>query len=502
MRLWRLDGDEIAHVVGPNTDAWHLCVVDGHVASKDGNAHVIPVPDADGYYVECPSAKVDVNAVGTVLGCFLNAEGDAFSVTNELTARYEEIDLLYTISEVLSHTLGLEEAAEIIVREVSSVVGARRASIFVHDEDRDVLHPVAGWGLDIREFGAIPVDHSHSIAARVFRDNSAVAGDARDFPQRSQVPARQQAYRGSAFLSAPIPHRNAQGIFRPVGVINLTDRLGADAFSSSHRKLIVAIAGQIGAAIENARLVALDRQRQRVRRELELAHDLQLRLLPSPGALGAGVDAGARCVPSELVGGDFYQFVPLAGSRLGVMLGDVSTHGFPAALIMALVLSAAGIHAAATDAPEEAVARLFHSVAAELETTEMFLSLIYVVVERNARRLRYTNAGHPHGFLVRSDGSAIRLGAVVPPLGLSDTEGLTGQEVPLSEGGDLLVLFSDGITDVRDDRGRPFGEARVLEIVRTKRDQPTQAIVDAVFDEVNEAASFPADDQTLLILRV
>src|SRR5207245_6864158 len=125
------------------------------------------------------------------------------------------------------------------------------------------------------------------------------------------------------------------------------------AFTAGDRKLVAAIANQIGAAVENARLVAKDLSQQRVRRELELAHDLQLKLLPSPLVVAARADVAARCRQAESVGGGFCNLLNLRGDRIGVMIGDVTSHGFSAALIMALVMAASGIHAESAETPAE-----------------------------------------------------------------------------------------------------------------------------------------------------
>src|SRR5207247_2024628 len=120
-----------------------------------------------------------------------------------------------------------------------------------------------------------------------------------------------RTYKGKAFLSVPVLYATPGERAKPIGVINLTDRLGADAFTAGDRKLVAAIANQIGAAIENATLVAKDLSQQRVQRELELAHDLQLKLLPSPLVIAARVDVAARCRQAESVGGDFYNLLNL-----------------------------------------------------------------------------------------------------------------------------------------------------------------------------------------------
>jgi len=168
--------------------------------------------------------------------------------------------------------------------------------------------------------------------------------DQRGGAQKPQNPI-ERGYRGHAFLSVPVVYASPGAVPTPIGVINLTDRTGEDAFTAGDRKLVAAIANQIGAAIENARLVERDLGQQRLRRELELAHDLQLKLLPSPAVVASKGDVAARCRPAESVGGDFYNLLSLHGDRIGMMIGDVSSHGFGAALIMALAMAASGIHA-------------------------------------------------------------------------------------------------------------------------------------------------------------
>jgi hypothetical protein len=112
----------------------------------------------------------------------------------------------------------------------------------------------------------------------------------------------------------------------------------------------------------------------------------------------------ARCLPADSVGGDFYTFSRLGHGRVGVMLGDVASHGFSAALVMALVMAAAGIHAATSDGPDETLSALLGSLSSELARTEMHFSVFYGVLDPVAGRLDYANAGHPHAFRVPREG--------------------------------------------------------------------------------------------------
>ena len=480
----------------------------GHaLRTRDGEAWLEPVPGVPGTWVQLgPDATpratrpARARAAAAVMAQGLDGEREAGQLTEELAVRWEEIDLLYTISETLGRTVRLEEAARIIVKEVSDVVGARRASIMVHDPEADLLRVVAGRGMETAELQPVAVDDECSVAARVFREREPLSYDPGDPAPNPGCP-RGRAYRGVAFLSVPIVYGAAGGPPRPVGVINLTDRLGEDVFSAGDKKLVMAIANQVGAAIENARLVAVERRRERQSAEMQMAHQLQLALLPGPALLAAVGDVGARCQPAESVGGDFYKLVPLGERRVGVLLGDVSSHGVGAALLMANAISAATIIAQSAPTPQEALHRLLGLMGEELARTEMFISLFYAVVDSGRGVLRYANAGHPYAFVL-GDGGTRRLGATAPPLGLAPGGVIGGAEVPWACDRDLLCLFTDGLTESRSAGGEPYGEARLLALVRHQAASPAPAIVDAVFADVAAFSGAVAqDDRTLVLLR-
>jgi len=476
-----------------------------------GPAWLEPVSGANGVWLEIRGkgkghrASPPPHDLADIVGSVLGAERDAAQVAAELSERYEEIDLIYTISEILGRTIRLDEAAERILREVSTVVRARRATLLVHDPERNVLRIVAARGMDLKDVDVIEVDDSCSVAARVFREMRIVSYDPTDAQAENPACGEGRPYKGRAFLSVPVLYATPGERPKPIGVINLTDRLGEDAFTAGDRKLVAAIANQIGAAIENASLVARDLSQQRVRRELELAHDLQLKLLPSPLVIAARADVAARCRQAESVGGDFYNLLSLRDDRLGVMIGDVTSHGFGAALIMALVMAASGIHAESAATPAEVLRRIEESLTDELARTEMFLTLFYGVIDPRAGRLSYANAGHPHAWTVsRRTGEATRLDATRPPLGLTADTG-TDAVVPWRRKEQLLCLFTDGVAEaLSEGGGQRFGEARLLGHVARLKDRPARDILEAVYaDLAGFTGGAPAtDDRTLVVLGV
>ena len=234
--------------------------------------------------------------------------------------------------------------------------------------------------------------------------------------------------------------------------------------------------------------------------EMKLAHDLQMKLLP-PIPRVRGVEAAARVVPAESVGGDFYQVLPLSGGRTGVMIGDVSGHGFPAALIMALVMSAAAISAQQGGAPATVLEYLDQAIGDELESTEMYLSLCYCVLSPGAPEVVFANAGHPHAFVVEPGGTARRLRATDPPMGIGGAP-FREARAKWTPGEDLLLLFTDGLSDTVARRGRKSGEDLVLKTVLDNHREPAVEILDRLFEmSARSVPLIPADDRTAVVVR-
>jgi sigma-B regulation protein RsbU (phosphoserine phosphatase) len=508
VRLWRFDGRGLKPA-GGGDPGWSPTIprASGPVPTPTGSVWLARLGNLEGFWLEVDAggeeeSRVAADRVAPIVAALLDTERQRGLIAEELASRYQEIDLLYAISEILGQTVRLEEATRTIVREVSTVVGAKRASIMVFDDGAGVLRTVAARGFDVEGLKPVRVDDDCSVAAKVYREQRSIVHDPEETEEVPGDCGGDRGYRGHAYLSIPICY-GAPGLpVRCIGVINLTDRIGGDRFTPGDRKLVAAVANQIGAAVENARLVERDLRQQQVRREMELAHDLQLKLLPSPSVLHGDAEVAARCFPAESVGGDFYTFTRLGRGRVGVMLGDVASHGFSAALVMALVLSAAGIHAAASVTPDETLSALLDSLSTELAETEMYFSVFYGVLDPLTGRLSYASAGHPYAFRVPRFGDPERLETTAPPLGLATAGSIQRRQVPWSVGHDLLVLWTDGLVDARNDAGEPFGDQRLLDQVCAHRNESPEAIVKAVLAAADGFGSRPVDDRTLLVLRI
>jgi sigma-B regulation protein RsbU (phosphoserine phosphatase) len=507
--LWAEEGDglrRLAASAGPALREWTPPRMSGPpltVHTPGGPAIVATIPGPHRHWISVgpcttPTAPLTdyLDLLLPIVTLQLQSTLEVEHAATELAERYEEINLLYTITEILGRSVALEEVATTILHEVCETVGAARGSLLVFDRSARVLHAVAAQGVEARTLPLIDEDDACSVSARVFRDQRAMIVDENAMWCDAEAP-----YRRGTMLSVPIMWTAPGGSPQPLGVVNLSDRSTRQPFSAGDQKLVAAIATQIGTAIQNARLVTESLERQQFLREMELAHDLQMKLLPRTDVVAPHATVAARVVPAESVGGDFYQLFPLGHGRTGIMVADVSSHGYGAALIMALAMSASAIHAQSSAGPAAMLESLLESLREELATTEMSISAFYAVIDRDAGTLAYANAGLPHAFSISAEGVPERLGAIDPPLGLGDDavhERLRGWS-----SGELLLLFTDGLSDARGAGGERFDEERVLEVVRRRHAAAPAEILAGVFEAValHTGGLDVPDDQTCVLVR-
>ncbi|HEX6938000.1 MAG TPA: GAF domain-containing SpoIIE family protein phosphatase [Longimicrobiales bacterium] len=496
VRVWWRDGDRTVCVY-PGEEVCGEGPAESAVLRPLGNAE-----DGPALAIEVCGAGSDpatVELLAESLAAVLRYEGEARSAARELSERYEEINLLYSISEVLGTEVSFDAAAHRILSDVADVLAARRASLWVLDAADQTLHLAAAVG-ESGLSGPIPIDDPDSVTARVFRERQPLNLErGKGLPRTTSMDPRPQGH--EAFLSVPINFTPRGGESRTIGVITLVGRRTNVRFSAGDARLLAAIASQVGAVLETHRLMAESVRRERLERELELAHDLQLKLLPEAAGFD-GIQVAARCVPAESVGGDFYHLFRLSGDRFGVMIGDVSSHGFSAALIMAMVMSAAAIYAQEAGPPAEVLRRVHGALIDELESTEMHLSLFYGVVDPAAGTLRYANAGHPHAFRIDAAGAAHRLAATNPPLGTQPCADFDEGIAPWTPADDLLCLFTDGLSDAFASMAGLSGEARLLaEVVRLRGRSPAD-VLEHLFRLAEQARpAVPQDDRTAVLLK-
>ena len=240
---------------------------------------------------------------------------------------------------------------------------------------------------------------------------------------------------------------------------------------------------------------------RRTAQEIEIAKQVQARLFPQIHPAAKTLEYAGLCLQAREVGGDYFDFLDLGQDKLGLVVGDVSGKGIAAALLMAnLQANLRSQFAAALMHPErflQSVNRLFYENTVE----SAFASLLFAEYDNETRLLRYANCGHLSGLLLRDDGSCERLDSTGTLLGLFKDWNCTIGECELLPG-DLLALYTDGVTEAYNDDGEEFGESSLIERLQRHRKLPCQAAVEAITDEVRRFNSgHQHDDITLIVAR-
>jgi phosphoserine phosphatase RsbU/P len=297
-------------------------------------------------------------------------------------------------------------------------------------------------------------------------------------------------------LAVPLIYKD-----KVIGVLDL-EHTRRGFFNEDHKRTVTTLAAQVAIAIENARLYEeIARQEKRLERDLSLARELQFRLLPQVLPQLANLEVAAKFVPARAIGGDLYDFVNYSLSRLGIVIGDVSGKGAPAAIYAALVNGILRSHAPIEPGPAEMLSAVNNSLG-ERRIEGQFVSIIYAVWDDEARTLQVANSGLPRPIYCHN-GKVEVIEATGLPLGLfddADYDEFNFRAKP----GDLFVFFSDGILDARNQDGELFGRQRVEQIVSRAAGKSAEWIVDTLFKAVLEHAGSedPFDDQTVVAIKV
>lgn len=289
-----------------------------------------------------------------------------------------------------------------------------------------------------------------------------------------------------------------------LGVL-IAGRFERHAFSSSDVRSLAGFASQVALALDHARLLRETVEAERRKRELEIARDFQLNLLPSEPPTMAGLDIADRSEPASEVGGDYFDYLPLEDGRLAVVVGDVAGHGMPAGLLMAMAKSAIHTQVQVQADPARLMGRLSETLL-RMSADNQFMTMVFTELDLARGTLRYSNCGHHYPLLYRSrtetfeelESTGLPLGMLPRPSGPFRTREI--------EPGDILVFYTDGVTEAGSDADEDdmFGVERLCRVVLANRDRPAQTVVEAVFRAVrrHSGARPLADDATLVVVRL
>jgi sigma-B regulation protein RsbU (phosphoserine phosphatase) len=290
-----------------------------------------------------------------------------------------------------------------------------------------------------------------------------------------------------------------------VGLLVMGPRLSEEPYSGEDKRLLASIAGQAGTALENIRLAGEIADRieaeRRSAREMEIAKEVQARLLPQEPPHLKTLDCAAQCIEARSVGGDYYDFLDLGQDRMGFVLADVSGKGVHAALLMANLQAYLRSQSGITPLDPAGLLQQVNRLLWKATSAEHFATLFFAIYDDSSRQVVYINCGHNPPVWLRQDGNVQRLGATATVIGVFEQWDCSVEQIRLSPG-DLLLVFSDGVTEATRNE-EEYGEARLIHELLSCRHLPVNEIVQAILASVQEfSAGAQSDDLTLLIAKV
>lgn len=291
---------------------------------------------------------------------------------------------------------------------------------------------------------------------------------------------------------------------RFIGMLCLGPKKDGTPYSEVDQQLLAAVCAQAALAFENNRLQQEMIEKERLKREMEIAGELQQRLLPSVAPAGyPDLDLFGYCIPSSEVGGDYYDYFPLSEDRLALVVGDVAGHGMSAGLLMGMAKSCIST-AIKIDPSCEQVMRTLNSLIFELDERHALMTFFYAVYDVEARSMTFSNAGHIYPYHYRAaEDRLISLESTGYPLGIREHYEFNKHTVSV-EPGDFIALCSDGFIESRNRRNEEFGFEQLEESIFDHRRKGSKEVCTGVANDLFEFLSGRPheDDLTFLVMKV
>jgi serine phosphatase RsbU (regulator of sigma subunit) len=409
------------------------------------------------------------------------------SLTGELLRVYEELTLLYDLGRQIGPLADEDQITSVALREAMDILSANCGWVALWDEGK--FRVPKGCRIEI---GMGTVDHINRAVFETLYHRREGEFLSHAFKEEfklgeADVPAR--------FLASSLTvGENWHGYMclgrRPTGRIFLSD----------DQKLFNAVAFLAAAELENLRLQRSELEKQRLANELELARGVQRSLLPRNFSCTDFLEASGVSEPCFEIGGDFFDLIPIGTDLCMLVIADVSGKGPPAALQAAMVQGI--VQAASRSSPELSfLMQTLNECILSRSVEDRFVTAFAGTLDSNGC-LRYTNGGHTRPIWIRTNGQVIELVEGGPVLGIFKNQSYPQGSVQLRPG-DLLLLYTDGVTEAEDPQGNPFGTARLLDWADSRAGQRPAEIKESLINTVSRfcEGSRQADDLTVLVVQ-
>lgn len=401
-------------------------------------------------------------------------------------------ELLLDIVHKISAILNLNEVLESIINNLARLMTYDAAVILLVDRSEKPLQKMAMRGYDEAVIDKISVKINQGVSGWVIRTQRGViipdvSRDPDYFPARPQTRSQ---------ITVPILSRG-----EAIGaLVAESDEL--EHFTNRDLELLTLFSGLAAVAIRNAQLYEDSIKKQRLENELVVASKVQQALLRRRFPTLKGLSLEVVNIPSLIVGGDLYDVVSLDRFRQGLMIGDVSGKGTPAAILMAVTYAGFKSLLKEIDPVSTVIARL-NNLLYEATSSGYYTTFFYGIIDTEKQQITYTNAGHNPPMLLRSDGTVEQLTEGGMLLGFLPNRHYKRATVSVSEG-DYLILFTDGVTEIMDSREEEFGDTRLMNVLQENYGSSPKNMRKAILKAIQDFSGSKTyqDDLTLLIVRI
>ncbi|HEY2012025.1 MAG TPA: SpoIIE family protein phosphatase [Bryobacteraceae bacterium] len=393
---------------------------------------------------------------------------------------------LIRAGQELAENRPISELFQVILDLAIQAVNAQRGVLLLLDGDSLVPKAHKGDGFRI----------STAVRDRVLNEKSSIL--VRDAQLDDAFKGRMSIVEQKVHTMMAVPLQTKDRI---IGLIYVDSPFILREFTKDDLSLLTVMANVAGIKIENARLAEVEEAERIMKRDLSQAADIQRRMLPDQAPQMPGGDLAGYNAACRTVGGDYYDFFPYPNGSVAMVLGDVSGKGMPASLMMAELHARVQVLAEDPSDLAALMTRLNKATCIKCPSNR-FVTFFFCLLDLTTGKLQFANAGHNPPILVRASGEAQMLEGGGPVLGILPIASYA-QDCEMLNPGDMLVLYSDGVTEANNPDYDEFGEERFIEVLQRHHKEPASAIVEAVTRALTEftAGAPQADDITLAVAK-
>lgn len=437
-------------------------------------------------------SRADQDLIATLVGLTGAAIEKAMFIeelrkTNRsLDRKIQELNTLFELSKEFNIGMDAQRVIRLLTFSLLGQIGVSKYAICYESNGRQSV---------VASKGEIPFDVAASAVALNDLHGGVCVDDLRKSKHHRQV-AAQLAEAGFRVVIPMHVHQNMKGM------ILLGEKLRGEPYNEGDLEFLYSLGNLACVSIENARLFQEALLKQRMEDEMIIARDIQQGLLPRTLPTIPGFDIAALNISSQQVGGDYYDILRRGTNEYVIAIGDVSGKGMPAALLMANVQAAMRALVSMRLPLAETTARI-NDLTTENTRSGNFITLFWGILNSESRELAYVNAGHNYPFLIRADGTVDQLEVGGMILGMMKTTSAYNEGRVTLAPGDLLFLYTDGVSEAMNAAGVDFTEERLLTILQAHHTQSAQEIINAVRDALTQytQGTPQSDDITMLVLR-